>query len=217
MCSMRCFAACLVAASVVLAGCGSVAARNSLLAVGGTAQLGQTPSNTIKQVYYLGVFDPRDQLPPTIYRVRVQGQASALSATKFASGWVRAELVDSLSGQVEALGDDAKTRPDAANGSGVDVVDKGLLTGRRLIMFGPEGFREAPKNHRLVVVMGSNPDAFFSAVDQALGVVASVTQGAQAGPEIEKALWADLATVREQAQRLDILLDGAKNDYFPGG
>ncbi len=214
---LGCFAACMVAVSAVLTGCGSVAARNSLLAVAGTAQLGQTPSNTIKQVYYLGVFDPRDQLPPTIYRVRVQGQASALNATKFASGWVRAELVDSLSGQVEFPGEGTKTRPDAANGSGVDVVDKGLLTGRRLIMFGPEGFREAPKNHRLVVVMGSNPDAFFSAVDQALGVVASVTQGAQAGPEIEKALWADLVTLREQAQRLDILLDGAKNDYFPGG
>ena len=91
-----------------------------------------------------------------------------------------------------------------------------MLTGRRLVMFGPEGFREAPKDHRLVVVMGSNPDAFFSAVDEALGVVASVTQGTSAGPSIEKALWADLARVRQHSQRIDILSDGIKNDYFPG-
>ena len=205
--------------TVFFAGCGSVVARNSLLGVAGTAQLGQTPSNTINQTYYLGVFDPRDQLPPTIYRVHVQGQSSALNATKFASGWVRAELVDSLSGSVEFPADAStkqKQTADSPSGSGVEVVDKGLLTGRRLVMFGPEGFREAPKNHRLVVVMGANPDAFFSAVDQALGVVASVTQGTDAGPTIEKALWADLAKVREQSQRLDVIIDGAKNDYFPG-
>ena len=38
-----------------------------------------------------------EQVPPSVYRVRVKGQASFLSATKFASGWVPADLVDSLS------------------------------------------------------------------------------------------------------------------------
>ena len=45
------------------------------------------------------------------------------------------------------------------------------------MMFGPEGFREAPANHRLVVVMGADPSAFFEAVDQTLGVIAQATQG----------------------------------------
>ena len=50
-----------------------------------------------------------------------------------------------------------------------DAKDTSALSGRRLMMFGPEGFREAPRNHRLVVVMGSSPEKFFSAVDEALG------------------------------------------------
>lgn len=199
-------------AALGLCGCSTVAARNTVAVVGGTVVGAHTPTSSISQVYYLGVFDPQDQLPPTIYRVRVNGQASALNSANFASGWVRAELVDSLSGKVELPSDKAGggNRP-------VEVErEQRLLTGRRLVMFGPEGFREAPKDHRLVVVMGSSPEAFFSAVDQALGVVASVTQEPNAGPAIEKALWADLSRVRGQAQRIDILNDGIKNDPFPG-
>jgi hypothetical protein len=90
--------------------------------------------------------------------------------------------------------------------------DNGLLTGRRLIMFGPEGFREAPKNHRLVVVMGSNPDKFFSAVDEALGEVARVTQGVNAGPEIEKGLWTDLTRLRVERQRIEDVLDNLNQE-----
>jgi len=144
--------------------------------------------------------------------VRVNGQSSMLSETKFASGWVRADLVDSLSGRVE-LPSDAPRTPDDADKAGVTVErEKGLLTGRRLMMFGPEGFREAPRDHRLVVVMGADPSAFFAAVDEALGTVASVTQGTNAGPAIEKALWTDLARVRLQVQRMGILSDSVGND-----
>jgi hypothetical protein len=82
-------------------------------------------------------------------------------------------------------------------------------------MFGPEGFREAPRDHRLVVVMGSDPSVFFSAVDEALGSVAAVTQGTNEGPSIEKALWTDLARVRLHGQRLNVLNDGLNGDYFP--
>jgi hypothetical protein len=38
-----------------------------------------------------------------------------------------------------------------------------------MIQFGPEGFREVPSEHRLVIVMGANPSAFFQAVDKTLG------------------------------------------------
>ena len=51
---------------------------------------GRAPTNEVQQIYYLGVFDPREQVPPTIYRVRVLGQAAAISRTRFASGWVPA-------------------------------------------------------------------------------------------------------------------------------
>lgn len=49
------------------------------------------------------------------------------------------------------------------------------LTGnRRLVLFGPEGFREAPKDHRLVIVMGMSPEDYFQAIDQALGNFARI-------------------------------------------
>jgi hypothetical protein len=196
----------LLACSLVLSGCASVTARNSAGAVASVVVGGHLPSSSIRQVYYLGVFDPREQLPPTIYRVRVQGQASALALAKFASGWVRAELVDSLSGQVPLPGDHP-------GGDTTQVeLDKGALGGRRLVMFGPEGFREAPRNHRLVIVMGANPEGFFSAVDQALGVVAQVTQGSGAGPDIERALWTDVARTRVVRQRVGVLLDAVSTD-----
>ncbi|MDT7835737.1 hypothetical protein [Aquabacterium sp. OR-4] len=188
-----------------LSACSTVRDRNTALglAVVGAAH---APTTAIHQVYYLGVFDPRDQVPPTIYRVRVRGQASALNFTRFASGWVRAELVDSLTARIGQDGD--------GNGSGrpaatVEPLERGALGGRRLVMFGPEGFREAPRDHRLVVVMGSSPEKFFSAVDQALGVVAQATQGTGSGPEIERALWQDLAASRDMRQGMRLVLDAA--------
>ncbi|MEM1330118.1 MAG: hypothetical protein AAGG07_06120 [Planctomycetota bacterium] len=135
-------------------------------AVATTAYLGATPGNEIEQVYYLGVLDPQEQVPPAIYRVTVRGQSSAISSTKFASGWVRSDLVDSLqsSASFDENGGGASVSGNALGGS--------IASDRRLVMFGPEGFREAPKDHRLVIMMGSNPDAYFRAVDSALGVIA---------------------------------------------
>lgn len=37
----------------------------------------QTPSQSIEQTYYVGVFDPKEQIPPALYRLTVRGQASA--------------------------------------------------------------------------------------------------------------------------------------------
>lgn len=135
------------------------------LAAGAAALGGYAPTNEIEQIYYLGVFDPQEQVPQTVYRVRVRGQSSFLSATKYASGWVPAAVIDSLGGQVRL---DDKCGDVTTKGG--EVVP-GLASDRRMVVFGPEGFREAPREHRLVIVMGSSPEAFFKGVDEALGTL----------------------------------------------
>lgn len=193
--------ACALYAAVMLGGCGYMTSGEKIATgalIGGTFIGSQLPSSDIEQVYYLGVFDPQDQLPPTLYRVRVRGQASALSSTKFASGWVRADLIDSLS-----------TISFQKQGSNFEITKaddraKALSTGRRLMMFGPEGFREAPKDHRLVIVMGSDPEKFFSAIDEALGAVAAATQGAGGG-QLERDLFRELSLLQAQRIRLEEL------------
>ncbi len=209
----------LFATLAILAGCSgmTVAQRNLSAAAAATGAAALVPTSEIQQTYYLGVFDPRDQLPPMFYRVRVHGQAGAISRTSFASGWVRAELVDSLSDRVQTPFEKATTSsagvinstPTGSGGtaSGEREAEAGALSGRRLVMFGPEGFREAPANHRLVIVMGSDPSAFFNGVDQALGLVAQATQGRQSGPEIERLLWDDLARAQLQRERVTLLMD----------
>jgi hypothetical protein len=198
---IRALTSLLLPALLVLGACshlssGEKAALGGLVV--GTYIGSQLPSSDIEQVYYLGVFDPQEQLPPTLYRVRVRGQASALSNTKFASGWVRADLIDSLS-----------TISFQKQGSSFEITKadeqaKALSTGRRLMMFGPEGFREAPKDHRLVIVMGADPDKFFGAVDEALGVVAAATQGA-GGAQLERDLFRELSLLQAQRIRLEEL------------
>lgn len=81
---------------LLLTGCETQFQSIALGAVGATVLGAQAPNNEIEQIYYLGSFDPQDQLPPQVYRVRVHGQASAISGTKFASGWVQSKLIDSL-------------------------------------------------------------------------------------------------------------------------
>ena len=99
--------------------------------------LSRAPTSEIQQVYYLGVFDPLEQVPPTVYRVTVHGQASAISAMRFASGWVPAHLIDSLQSRVTQDMDSGDVGV-----SGGENLSR-IKTGRRLIQFGPEGFREA--------------------------------------------------------------------------
>jgi len=187
-----------------LGGCATPQQTNLLAGVT-TSVLGVTPTTNIVQTYYLGVFDPREQLPPTLYRVRIQGQGSALSFTKFASGWVRADLIDSLSGQVAM--DRNGTTLQSDSGNKVKLLEDAGALNRRLIMFGPEGFREAPKNHRLVVVMGSSPETFFSSMDQALGVVAGVTQPTATGPDVLREIAEDKARMGEERRATQTLLD----------
>ena len=195
------------AALTLLAGCGTPWG-GAALAVGSTGVLGNSPTSNIGQTYYLGAFDPLEQMPPTIYRIRVQGQASALSRTAFASGWVRADLVDSLSGRIEMEKNTVRITDPLTPA----VLDNKSHLNRRLIMFGPEGFREAPKDHRLVVVMGSNPEAFISSVDRALGVVAGATQADATGPDVAREIWADMSRMREERRVMQTMIDLAGKD-----
>jgi hypothetical protein len=174
--------------------------------VGVTVLTGLTPSNEIDQVYYLGVFDPQEQIPPTVYRVRVRGQASAISFMRFASGWVPASLVDSLGTSFKA------------DETGITISKTGqdpfptLPTGRKLMLFGPEGFRVAPKDHRLVLIMGANPKSYFEAIESALGSV-SDAQITQRNEAFDRQLFEALVQVKNERERLLELDRDIKIDF----
>ena len=194
---LRAAGAVLVAGLAVLglSACDTPQQTLTLGVIGATVIGGQAPTHEIEQIYYLGVFDPQDQLPPEVYRVRVHGQSSFLNRTKFASGWVPAEVIDSLGTTVSAT----KSGIEIERGKKEDLAK--LKTGRRLMMFGPEGFREAPANHRLVIVMGASPEAFFDAVNEAIGVVAQA-QEEQRSAGLDRALFEALANVRDERAKL---------------
>lgn len=163
--------AALVLAAALATGCDPRTRAVTGVAAGTTILGARSPSHEIEQIYYLGVFDPREQVPEAIYRITVRGQASIISFVKFASGWVPAGIVDSLSGNIKM-----SMQP----GSDVSIAGADsqhmsqLQTGRRLVLFGPEGFREAPRDHRLVILMGTSPEEFFKAIDTALGEISQV-------------------------------------------
>ncbi|ACL01745.1 hypothetical protein Dalk_0035 [Desulfatibacillum aliphaticivorans] len=171
--------------------------QTALLGFGGGVLYGaQAPSSEIQQTYYLGVFDPQDQVPPEVYRVRVRGQASFLSNMKFASGWVRAELIDSLGADISRNWDTGQmtlTKEQELMAS--------LQTGKRHVLFGPEGCREAPKDHRLVLVMGASPDKFFESLDKALGEVSQAQKNA-ADEGLNRKLFEALAETSGQSRQL---------------
>lgn len=189
----------------LLPGCGSKASDVALavgaVVVAPVALIGaKAPTDEIAQTYYLGVYDPQGQLPPSIYRVRVQGQSSFLNTTKFASGWVHASLIDSLGTEIAFNEQNGGLRIQPVGSDN----DASMETGRRLMMFGPEGFREAPADHRLVVVMGADPSAFFEAVDQTLGVLAQATQGLDSS-KLRDALFEELIRLKSERQELNDL------------
>jgi hypothetical protein len=176
--------------------------------IGVTLAGARSPSHEIEQIYYLGVFDPREQLPEAIYRITVKGQASIISFTRFASGWVPAAVIDSLGGKVKLA---ATTDPNdlTISAAHADSVSQ-LNTGRRLVLFGPEGFREAPRDHRLVIVMGSSPEEFFRAIDTTLGTFAEV-QLERDNADLQRALMTAMIQLRDD-QRVfkDIELETVK-------
>ncbi len=188
---------------LALAGLGSGCATTSATiaaGIGGTAFLAHSPNNEIEQIYYLGVFDPQEQVPPTVYRVRVHGQASAISFTRFSSGWVPAEVIDSLGTSIrfEKAGGELKIED-------TEKMNNALPTGRKLVLFGPEGFRPAPKDHRLVIVMGSNPEGFFRAIDESLGMVSEV-KVQQHNLKLQQDVFEALLQISNERQRLEELV-----------
>lgn len=167
----------------------------------------RSPTHEIEQIYYLGVFDPQEQLPPSVYRVRVHGQASFISLMRFASGWVRADLIDSLGTGIEF----EKKEGGISITKGDESMLSSLKTGRRLVMFGPEGFREAPKDHRLAIVMGSSPENFFKAIDESIGVVSEVMEE-QRNTKLSQSLFEALAKIKSERERLADLKNDIKTD-----
>lgn len=168
--------------------------------IGATVAGANAPTQEIQQIYYLGAFDPQGQLPPTVYRIRVKGQASFISFVRFASGWVPAPFIDSLSSSVAFNEETSGVNIDA----GASEKLSRLTPGRRLMLFGPEGFREAPKDHRLVVVMGSNPEDFFNAIDTSIGAVAQAMDE-QRNAQLGRILFDALARIESEKDRLDVL------------
>lgn len=192
----------VIASLLVMLNACANSGQNTALGLGVTAGLAVSPSNEIEQIYYLGTFDPQSQLPPTIYRVRVRGQGSALSNVKFASGWLPAEVVDSLTRKVSF--DETGVSVSSAQGS------EGVLDlHRRLMQFGPEGFREAPANHRLVIVMGADPSNYFNGIERALGEV-SKFRSQQDNSELKAVLFPVL--VRLQDAELELKSIGTRID-----
>lgn len=185
----------------VLAGCSglTVAQRNQVGGLVAAAGLAVTPNADLEQTYYLGSFDPQDQVPPAVYRIRVRGQSSVLNATRFASSWVPAEIVDALTGSISINPKDGSV--DVRNDGGTS----GLTTGRGMVMFGPEGFREAPRNHRLVVIMGSSPETVEQAFSSALGTVARVRAG-QSSVGVDRGIVELLYQLGSEKQRLQSIL-----------
>ncbi|HYC76791.1 MAG TPA: hypothetical protein VEI02_04095 [Planctomycetota bacterium] len=168
-------------------------------AVLGTVALGRTPSHDLEQIYYLGVFDPMEQVPPTLYRVIVRGQASAMSNVKYASGWVPSAVVDTL--QTRMFFDPQTGDLQIKGGQAGDV---GIKPDRRMFMFGPEGFREAPMDHRLVIVMGADPSAYFEAVDSVLGGLATERAESRAASKANNALVFDrMRSIVRQQERVE--------------
>ena len=182
----------------LLSSCNSLPQNIALGAVVVTGVGAVIPGHDIEQVYYLGTFDPQEQVPPSLFRVRVRGQASILSWMRFGSGWVPAELIDSLGSSIEFNKKSGVVKIDRTDAKDLSS----LKIGRRLIQFGPEGFREVPKNHRLVLVMGASPEEFFDAMDRALGDV-SKAPVEQANVSLHGELFEALSLVMTERELLD--------------
>ena len=142
-------------------------------AVAGVLTLGlgaAVPGHRIEQTYYVGIVDPLDQVPPSLYRITLRGEASVVSNVRLQSGWVQADLVDTLGTKI-GFDDDGNLEFTRADGNTAT-----LKPGRGMWLFGPEGFRQAPRDHRLVIMMGADPSAFFDAVSEAMGELSTAHQ-----------------------------------------
>jgi len=188
--------------ALILVGAGGCSApaivAGSVFGTIATSSASQSPSDQMKQTYYLGVFDPLNQIEPVLYRVRIRGQASILSTTRFASGWVPADVVDTL--KPAELGDDFEVLRFVSADPTFDSTE-----GRRLRIVGPEGVRQIPRDHRLVIVSGSDSSAFFEAAESAFSQVVLAADAGKRAYRLESAAARD-AQLRADQKRLNTLL-----------
>ena len=159
----------------------------------GAAIAANIPEGEVYQVYYLGVFDPIEQVPPTFYRITVRGQASIASDMKFASGWVPAEAIDTLTSRTTM----DRQGQISLNNEGQQVISPR----RKFVLMGPEGVREGPDKHRLVIVMGASPHNFFSAVDSTLGELLDINREASEAP-FKEDMFEELKDLAQERQLL---------------
>lgn len=203
-----CGAGALAALAASAPGCGNAPANIALGTVAVAAVGGYSPEQEIEQVYYLGIFDPHEQVEPQqVYRLTVHGQASFISRMKFGSGWVPASLIDSLNTSA-SIGSDSD-RPTLQTAGKEPLAT--LKTGRRLVLFGPEGFREAPADYRLVIVMGASPEAFFKAIDTSIGTISQVRRE-QSNPDVVRQLVQAREQLSTEQQRLSDLSADVTSD-----
>ena len=218
----RLCAACGMAAFLLTA-CDTIQGKVAVGTLGAALYGAQVPGHEIEQVYYLGAFDPQDQVPPMMYRIRVRGQASVINSTKFASGWVPAQFVDSLATRFGFNFEKKNKGTKKGRLVQIDTAEEKFLadlkTGRRLIQFGPEGFREVPKDHRLVIVMGASPDAFFEAIDKTLGNFAKAQKDAEApgSAQARADIFKSLLQVQTHGKKLEGIEDTFKAHTTPAG
>lgn len=132
-----------------------------ILSILGPLLLGACASQDFQQTYYLGVYDPNEDVTQQLYRVKVSGDTPWYSTVKYASGWAPAETIDALTGAVEQRRDGIRI--------GAQGPEVRLPPGRSLVLYGPEGFRIVPQDHRLVLVMSSDPSEFFKQVQLIAG------------------------------------------------
>lgn len=181
--------------------------KNTQLAIGTSLLTAGTklPSAEVYQVYYLGVYDPINQIPPTFYRITVRGQASFFSDMKFASGWLPAEAVDSLTQGVTFKQETQSPYAEASNGG-----EKTTSVRRKFVLMGPEGVRENPDEHRLAIIMGASPKNFLAAVDSAMGEVLQVNK-MEKDTEFRKKLTTTLIQLAKNRNELSKLCSGDIN------
>ncbi len=194
----------LALAGATVSGCGNLSPTENLVggAVVATALGAQAPTHEIQQIFYFGVFDPQGQLPAQMYRIRVHGQASFISQMQFASGWVPAAMIDSL-GSSAKFGDQGSV----GLSQGANSQLSNLSEGRRLMLFGPQGFREAPKDHRLVIVMGATPEGFFGAIDETVGKVSEVMEERRNSALVQKLFQALTAAKADRERLIEVRRD----------
>lgn len=163
----------------------------------------------IEQSYFLGVFDPQEQLPTSLYRVRLNGKSHLFNSVNYAAGWAPANFVDSLGSKVSFDLESGSLEFQSSDSNG----EASSLSGRRLMLFGPEGFREAPADQRLVVVMANDPSEFFKAIDDALGTLSAAKAiEERSAPEVRARLTKSLLDTTNESLKASELLAKVKED-----